>query len=113
MRLTIISTDGAVYKDGVSYDALDLAAVPSEVHAFQWYGEFGEIEFKSHLEGGNFVHPANELVTELPAWAVTAVDKWEEADLARIAAEEAARIAAEEAARIAAEETAAQTQQEQ
>ena len=87
MRLTIVPDDGAVYKDGFSYSGLVLDFVPDDVHALQWYGEFGEIEFKSAFNGTAIVKPANLIITSLPEWANQAVDKWQEAENDRIAAE--------------------------
>jgi len=91
MRLTIVPDDGAVYKDGFSYSGLVLDFVPDDVHALQWYGEFGEIEFKSAFNGTAIVKPANSVITSLPEWANQAVAKWQEAEDARIAAELAAQ----------------------
>jgi hypothetical protein len=80
MRLTIVPDDGAVYKDRVSYSGLSLPFVPSNVHALQWYGEYGEIEFKSSFVDGRIVKPENEVITTLPSWADQAVAAWEEAN---------------------------------
>jgi hypothetical protein len=95
MRLTIIRADGAVYKDSVSYAGLDLSAIPTNIHALQWYETEGEIEF---INNPDRTKPQNELISELPAWATTAISKWDEAKAAYDAAIEAARIAAEQAA---------------
>ena len=81
MKLTIIPDDGAVYKDGLSYSELDWSFVPANVHALQWYGEFGEIEFKSAFVDGRIVKPENEVITALPTWADQALTKWEEANI--------------------------------
>jgi hypothetical protein len=91
MKLTIIPSDGAVYKDGVSYSNLDLAAVPADVHALQFNdaSNAGWIEFVQDDFGDK---AANEKITSLPAWATTAISKWDEAK----AAEEAAIAAAEQ-----------------
>jgi len=91
MKLTIIRADGAVYKDGVSYSGLDLAAVPADVHALQWKDTKGWIEF---VDSDNGTKPQNETITALPAWANTAMTKWDEAKVA----EEAAIAAAVKAA---------------
>lgn len=72
MRLTIIPADTTVYIDGVSYTGLDMAVVPSNVHALQWFGSDGWIEFNNGT--------ANEPITALPAWADTCVQEWEAAD---------------------------------
>lgn len=45
MRLSIISIDGTVCIDGVCYIGLDLSWIPVDVHAVQWYGTYGEVEF--------------------------------------------------------------------
>lgn len=88
MKLTIIPSDGAVYKDGVSYSSLSIVDVPSNIHALQWNGEKGWIEF---VADENFSRLENEPITALPTWALSAVSKWDEAK----AVEEAARAAAE------------------
>ena len=88
MKLTIIPSDGAIYKDGVVYSGLDLSNVPSNVHALQWYETEGEIEFRGKPK------PQNEIIFELPVWANDCLNKWNEAK----AAEEAAILAAKEAA---------------
>lgn len=75
MRLTIIRADGAVYKDSLPYTGLDLSNIPANVHALQWYETEGEIEFNGRPK------PQNELISELPDWAITCVNKWDEAKI--------------------------------
>lgn len=103
MKITIIPSDGAVYKDGYSYLGLDLSFAPAEVHALQFntISNAGWIEFKQDDFGEK---PNNEKITTLPVWVNDCIAKWDEAETARIAAEEAAA----EAARIAAEKAAAE-----
>ena len=98
-RLTILPADGAVYRDAGNYLDLDLSScgIPADVHALQWDGSAGHIEFTDTRE--------NEEITALPDWANACVAKWDEADAARIAAEEAAAAAA------AAEEEATEAEQ--
>jgi hypothetical protein len=105
MRLTIVPADSTVYVDGVSYSHLDLSFIPSDIHALQWYDTYGELEFKRSFVNGQIVHPANEMLTELPEWANTAKTVW---DAAKVAKEEAQLAAeqAEEAARLLAEQEA-------
>ena len=105
MRLTIIPEDGAVYVDGVSYSHLDLSFIPSDIHALQWYDTYGELEFKRSFIDGQIVRPANEILTELPAWANTAKTVWDAAKVAEAEAQLAAEQAAE-AARLLAEQEA-------
>jgi hypothetical protein len=75
MKLTITPVDGSVGEDGKFYLDLDLSscAIPANVHALQWDGTAGWIEFNSALI-------ANQPITELPAWANCCMTKWTEAN---------------------------------
>ena len=75
MKLTIIPSDGAVYVDGVASSKL-VFSYPAGVHALQWDGEAGHLEFVSTTE---FSKPPNQKITELPDWALEAKTKWDEA----------------------------------
>ena len=88
MKVTIITADNAVYKDGHSYSGLDLSScgIPENVWALQWQDTSGWIEDKSALVN-------NLAITELPAWANACLVKWGEAK----AAEEAAILSAQQA----------------
>lgn len=86
MKLTVIISDGAVYKDGVAYYGLDLSNAPDNVHALQWDGDSGWIEFVNESE---FRKPANENINALPDWANDALAKWDEAKAAYDAAQAA------------------------
>jgi hypothetical protein len=98
MKITIIPSDSAVYKDGYSYSGLDLSSAPADVHALQFNDTTnkGWIEFKDDDFGEK---PSNQPITTLPSWANDCLTKWDEAETARLAAEEAAA----EAARLAAQ----------
>jgi len=87
-RITIVPVDGAVYKSDRSYSDLDFSScgIPDEVHALQWDGSAGWIEFIDTRR--------NKQIGELPEWANACVAKFDEAEAARIAAEEAAAAAA-------------------
>lgn len=78
MKLSIITSDGSVYKDGFSFSNLSLSGIPENVHALQWDTDKGWIEFLNESE---FRRPANLIITELPQWAKDALSKWEEADV--------------------------------
>ena len=75
MRITIIPSDNAVYKDG-AIRTLDLSTcgIPQDVHALQWYDSLGEVEFSS---GPGQPKPANETISELPVWANNCVAAWD------------------------------------
>jgi hypothetical protein len=79
MRVTIIVDDNFVSVDGVSYNDLDLSVLPQNVHAVQWYGERGEVEFKVDASGHK---QHNEVITTLDDFQ-TVLDVWQTAhDLA-------------------------------
>lgn len=87
MKLTIIPEDGAVYVDGSATLGLAITA-PLGVHALQWSGASGWVE---HSTG-----EPNQQITELPAWALDAVELRSShlADLAAASATAAAQAAA-------------------
>jgi hypothetical protein len=72
MKLTIIPADGSVGENGKFYVSLDLSscAIPTNVHALQWDGVAGWIEFNEPIP--------NEEITSLPAWANCCMTKWTE-----------------------------------
>ena len=74
MKLTIIPSDGSVGEDGVFYSSLDLSScnIPANIHALQWDGVAGWIEFKDPVP--------NEEITSLPVWANCCMTKWAEAN---------------------------------
>ena len=79
MKLTIIVSDKTVYRDGEFFSNLDLASVPVDVHALQWDGDKGWVEF---VENKNSIRPENQALELLPDWANIAVEKWNEAKAA-------------------------------
>jgi len=74
MKLTILPVDGSVGEDGKFYNNLDLSscAIPTNVHALQWDGVAGWIEFNEPIP--------NEEITALPSWANCCMTKWTEAN---------------------------------
>ena len=83
MKLTIIPEDGAVYVDGSATLGLTITA-PLDVRALQWSGASGWVE---HSTG-----EPNQQITDLPAWALAAVEL-RASHLADLAAEAAAAAA--------------------
>ena len=74
MRVSIIPEDGSVVKDGVGYLALDLSFIDPAIHAIQWYGTEGEIEWQD--ERGLIVQ--NEPITSIAPFQA-ALDAWQAA----------------------------------
>lgn len=89
MRVTIIKDDNAVNVDGVRR-TVDLNALPAEVHAVQWDGIKGEVEYRmtrcDHC--GARQKRGNEFITDLSPYQ-TYVDGWNVADAEAKAAERA------------------------
>ena len=74
MRLTIIPSDNTVYVDGVSRQLdLSMCAIPTDVHAMQWNGLAGWVEFIDNEDG---TKPQNQRIDEIPAWANACVEVW-------------------------------------
>lgn len=70
MQLSIIPSDNAVYKDGLGYLGITWGNTPDDVHALQWNGTTGHIEFIGHSK-------PNEIITVLPQWALNAEEAWQ------------------------------------
>lgn len=74
MRVTIIPSDGIVIIDEQVYDNLNLTWMDPNIHAVQWFGTEGEIEWKEP-------HPykilivQNEPIYSLDAFQ-PAIDAW-------------------------------------
>jgi len=76
MKLTIVPIDGSVYKNDVNHDQMDLneCGIPADVHALQWNGSTGWIEFTDSRD--------NEIISQLPDWANACVSVWDAVDYA-------------------------------
>jgi hypothetical protein len=72
MRLTIIPSDGAVYENGVCYSGLSWEGTPANVHALQWFGSNGWLEFNDGSP--------NEDIAVLPLWVANAELAWDAAN---------------------------------
>jgi hypothetical protein len=55
MKLTVIRDDGLVAVDGLAYQGIDVSSLDENIHAIQWSGENGEVEYKPDEEGRVFV----------------------------------------------------------
>jgi hypothetical protein len=97
MRLVIIADDARVGIDALNYDGLDMSQLDPSIHAVQWYGEYGEVEYKSVFADGQITKPQNKVITDITPYQ-WAVDVWNSAKLAEEAAIAAAEAAQAEAA---------------
>ena len=73
MKFTIIPVDRTAAKDGIGYLDLDLseAGIPETVHALQWQGAAGVVEYTDMT---------NEEIATLPEWAERVLAIWQAAD---------------------------------
>lgn len=80
MRVTIVPDDGFVSKDGVGYSGVTFS-IDSSIHAVQWYGTYGEVEFKVVVDGVNITKQQNSIITDFSMFQ-NALDCWESANKA-------------------------------
>ena len=73
MRVIIVPSDGMVSIDGKEYTDIDLAFIPNNVHAVQWYDTFGEVEICDQY--GRILE--NQPITSLDDYQL-ALDRWEQ-----------------------------------
>ena len=90
MKFTIVADDKAVGIDEEFFPGLSLPELDPTIHAIQWYGEHGEVEFKTVFANGALTKPQNQLITDIAPFQF-AVDAWQAAKDAQIA-EEQSRI---------------------
>lgn len=90
-RYTIIVEDKSVSVDGVGYSDVSID-LPTTIHAVQWYGTYGEIEFSPifNPETTTITKASNEIFTN-PDRFKSALDAWIVADLQAKEALEAAQ----------------------
>jgi hypothetical protein len=75
MKLTIVADDHCVGVNGDYFSPMDLSQLDPSIHAVQWYGEYGEIEFKTVFANDTLTKPQNQLITDVAPFQF-AVDAW-------------------------------------
>ena len=90
MKFTIVADDKAVGIDEEFFSGLSLPELDPTIHAVQWYGEYGEVEFKTVFANGALNRPQNQLITDFTPFQF-AVDAWnaKKAEIDAVAAKEA------------------------
>jgi len=91
MKLVIIADDSRVCVDSVCYDELGMGELDPTIHAVQWDGVYGEVEYKSVFENGQITKPQNQIITSIDSYQ-WAIDVWSEANASELAAIAAATI---------------------
>lgn len=93
MRVTIIADDKRVGVNNEFFEPIELPQLNPTIHAVQWYGEYGEVEYKTFFENGVIVRTANTIITDITPYQF-AVDAWTKAKTAHEEAMAAATQAA-------------------
>jgi hypothetical protein len=83
MKLTIVADDKRVGVDDLFFEPVELSQLNPAIHAVQWYGEYGEIEFKTVFTNGTLTKPKNQLITDIAPFQF-AVDAWNAAKTAPV-----------------------------
>jgi hypothetical protein len=81
MRVSIIAPDQVVVVDGGALViTMVLELLTQDIHAVQWYGDFGEIEFATHWlpDEQRFDRKPNERITDFSEFQKY-VDRWHQA----------------------------------
>lgn len=80
MRLTIVPIDQLVIIDGVCVSGIDMSTIDDNIHAVQWYGSHGEVEFKPQKIDGSLHHfkPENKLIDDISKYQKV-IEQWDAA----------------------------------
>lgn len=76
MKVTIIPSDTWVAVDGVGYNGVDVSSMPDDIHAVQFDGSIGWIEYVAPFDG---VQPSNTQIDSLDQFQAV-LDSWAEID---------------------------------
>ena len=71
MRMVIIPSDTFCAINNVGYTGVDMSSVPPSIHAVQWFGVEGWIEYKNTPEG----KPENQTITSIEMFQGV-IDSW-------------------------------------
>ena len=75
MKLVIVADDARVVIDAIAYDDLDMSQLDPAIHAVQWYGEYGEVEYKTVFANGEITKAQNQIITSIDSYQ-WAIDAW-------------------------------------
>jgi hypothetical protein len=75
MKLTIVADDQSIGINGEFFSPFNLSQLNPSIHAVQWYGEYGEVEYKTVFTNGAPTKPQNQIITDIAPFQF-AVDAW-------------------------------------
>ena len=80
MQVTVIVDDNTILVNGFA-ESCDLSGMPDYIHALQWYGAYGEIEFRAADDGSRQankrVEDFEEFKKYIAAWETKAKEEIE------------------------------------
>ena len=62
---TVIKADTAIYVDGVSVEGCDMSGLPNDLHALQWDGSKGHIEWIDPKQAHTELTASSQIKTHL------------------------------------------------
>mgnify|MGYP003634879562 CR=1 FL=1 len=62
---TVVKLDTAIYKDGKAIMGCDMSGLPDDLHALQWDGSDGHIEYSDVLKPNLIVTSKSQIETAL------------------------------------------------
>lgn len=78
MRLTIIPSDTFCAVDGVGYNGVDMSSLVEGIHAIQWNGTTGWVEYADRSDGSK---PANQEIDNIEQFSLV-IEAWNQIDYA-------------------------------
>jgi hypothetical protein len=64
-HVTVIKPDGVIYLDGVVVPKCDMSGLPDDLHALQWDGASGHVEYTSGTKPNLSINSESELESAL------------------------------------------------
>ena len=64
-NITVINSDETIYLDGVAVPKCDMSGLPGDLHAFQWDGTRGYVEYISSTKPNLSINSEAELESAL------------------------------------------------
>tara|TARA_R110000803_G_scaffold60123_1_gene119199 strand:+ start:651 stop:914 length:264 start_codon:yes stop_codon:yes gene_type:complete len=83
---TVVKLDTAIYKDGKAIMGCDMSGLPDDLHALQWDGSDGHIEYSDVLKPNLIVTSKSQIETALTVSLPTLIER-RDARIAEIANE--------------------------
>ena len=64
-QYTVIKADSTIYVDGIAVEGCDMSGLPDGLHALQWDGSNGHIEYSDTTEPNLIISAESDIETAL------------------------------------------------